>query len=144
MQSIWCFRTKMWHLHAAWARCETAGPIHTGRDARWANGTCWCECGCPHCMQATSKEKCSNLHVHCVPHPVWIKPEVCIGICVVSVDIGRCWTTYQRWFSPTVGRKKNHFRCKPSQERTQVSLHFVLFLFFLFFFHSHVICVNWA
>ena len=26
-----------------------------------ANATCWCEWGCPHCMQATSKEKCSNL-----------------------------------------------------------------------------------
>ncbi len=37
------------------------------RNATQANRTCWCEWGCPHCMQATSKEKHWNLHAHCVP-----------------------------------------------------------------------------
>ena len=52
---------------------------HRTRDAMcnamWANGTCWCEWGCPHCMQATSKVKHSNLCAHRVPHPVWIGPK---------------------------------------------------------------------
>ncbi len=51
---------------------------HRTRDATHnvtqANGTCWCECGCPHCMQATSKEKHSNLHMRRIPCPVWIGP----------------------------------------------------------------------
>ena len=32
------------------------------RNATQANGICRCEWGCPHCTQATSKEKRSNLH----------------------------------------------------------------------------------
>ena len=51
------------------------------RNARRANGICWCEWGCPHCTQATSKEKCSNLCVRRIPRPVWIGPEDWIGIC---------------------------------------------------------------
>ncbi len=30
--------------------------------------------GCPHCPQATSKEKHSNLHASRIPRPVWIGP----------------------------------------------------------------------
>ena len=39
-----------------------------------ANEPCWCEWGCPHCRQATSKEKHSNLRARRVPRPVWIGP----------------------------------------------------------------------
>ena len=46
------------------------------RNATQANGTCWCEWGCPHCMQATSKEKCSNLRMHRIARPVWIGPQI--------------------------------------------------------------------
>ncbi len=42
------------------------------RNAKQANGTCWCEWGCPHCGQATSKEKRSNLRLRRIPRPVWI------------------------------------------------------------------------
>ncbi len=38
-----------------------------------ANGTCCCQWECSHCSQATSKEKCSNLHARCVARPVWIR-----------------------------------------------------------------------
>ena len=51
------------------------------RNATQANRTYWCEWGCPHCihcMQATSKEKHSNLLGHRIPCPVWIGPE---GVC---------------------------------------------------------------
>ncbi len=38
------------------------GLIHTGRArATQENGTYWCEWGCPHCTQATSKDLRSNL-----------------------------------------------------------------------------------
>ena len=43
-------------------------------NATQANGTCWCEWGYPHCTQATSKEKRSNLCARRVPRPVWIGP----------------------------------------------------------------------
>ncbi len=45
------------------------------RKATRANGTCWCEWGCPHCMQATSKEKWTNLRTLRIPHAVWIEPK---------------------------------------------------------------------
>ena len=52
---------------------------HRTRDAMLnamqGNGTCWCEWGCPHCTQATSKEKCSNLRLCRFPRPVWIGPH---------------------------------------------------------------------
>ncbi len=38
------------------------------------NGTCVREWGCPHCMQATSKEKRSNLRARRVARAVWIGP----------------------------------------------------------------------
>ena len=44
------------------------------RNAMQANRTCWCKWGCSHCMQATSKEKRSNLCVCRIPRPVWIGP----------------------------------------------------------------------
>ena len=51
---------------------------HRTRDAMHnatqANVTCWCEWGYPHCTQATSKEKHSNLSTPCVPRPVWMGP----------------------------------------------------------------------
>ncbi len=51
------------------------GLIHTGRArATQANGTNWCEWEYPHCTQATSKEKRSNLCTRRVPRPVWIGP----------------------------------------------------------------------
>ncbi len=58
------------------------GLIHTShmtRDATHnttqANGTCCHQWEYSHCMQATSKEKCSNLCAHRVARSVWIMPE---------------------------------------------------------------------
>ena len=45
------------------------------RNATQANGTWWCEWGCSHCTQATSKETRSNLRAHPIPRPVWIRPK---------------------------------------------------------------------
>ena len=51
-------------------------PIHTGRaHIMPANGTCCCQWECSHCLQAKSKEKCSNLRARRVARPVWIRPE---------------------------------------------------------------------
>ena len=52
------------------AKTDLLGSIHTGRGMRrpmQANGTCWCECGCPHCTQAISKEKLFEFA--CASHP---------------------------------------------------------------------------
>ena len=58
-----------------WTGLQDSGLIHTGRVMRReANGTCCHQCECSHCMQATSKEKRSNLRAHRVALPVWIRP----------------------------------------------------------------------
>ncbi len=58
-----------------WVRPNPHRTRDAARNARQANGTCWCEWGYPHWMQATSKEKCSNLPARRVPRPVWIGAE---------------------------------------------------------------------
>ena len=50
------------------------------RNATQANGTWWCEWGCPHCTQATSKEKCLNLRM---------RPASCVDWASLSIHMQR-------------------------------------------------------
>ncbi len=57
------------------AKAQSTQDADVMRNAMQAYGPCWCEWGCPHCTQATSKEKCSNVRTRRVPRPVWIGPK---------------------------------------------------------------------
>ena len=58
-------------------RDPSLGLIHTRRaGVTPTNGTRWCQWECSHCLQATSKEKRSNLCACRVTRAVWIRPYV--------------------------------------------------------------------
>ena len=76
-----------------WRWCICLGPIHTGCGMRRTMrckkmGPVDVNGGCPHCTQAISKEKRSNLPTRRIPRPVWIGPQ---GVCCIQHNTN--WTT---------------------------------------------------
>ncbi len=68
-----CFHTNCDYLVLEVAMVGAPFTQDAQREGK-ANGTCCCQWECSHCLQATSKEKRSNLCVRRVARPVWIRP----------------------------------------------------------------------
>ncbi len=85
----------MWNLRKFILRPNPHRTQDAMRNATQANGTCWCEWGCPHCIQATLKEKLSNLRARGVPRPVWIGPYTSQSLALALTQ--RMWMTQVLW-----------------------------------------------
>ena len=75
---VWSSFSSKSHTHLGKYMAQSTQDAHAQREQMGpvdVNG------GCPHCIQATSKEKCLNLRTRHVPRPVWIGPIGWNGAC---------------------------------------------------------------